>query len=156
MTSKYLSQRELKGFLKLADILVPGDGELPKFSNTNFINFIDLVLEEVNDADLGDLKLLFGLLFFMPKFLIHWFILFVENFQVGPDFLKGNLAKIELGLKGIIYSLYYSRLPGPNADGDKIFKVLGWETNIPGLPNQNNTQKEREFCNGGQRPAQFL
>ncbi|TDJ06986.1 MAG: hypothetical protein E2O68_04150 [Deltaproteobacteria bacterium] len=156
MTSTYLNQRELKGFLKLADVLIPGEGDLPRFSSTNFINFIDLVLEEVSVADLGDLKLLFGLLAYVPNFLIHWFMLFVENFQVGPDFLKGNLAKIELGLKGIIYSLYYSRLPGPNSDGDKIFKVLGWETNIPGLSKQNNTQRERELCNGGRRPAQFL
>ena len=156
MTSKYLNQRELKGFLKLADVLVPGDNELPKFSSTNFINFIDLVMEEVNDADLADLRLLFGLLAFMPSFLISFFIILVENLQFGPDFLKGNMAKIELGLKGIIYSLYYSRLPGPNSDGDKIFKTLGWETNIPGLSGLNNTQKEKEFCNGGQRPSQFL
>jgi len=156
MTSKYFNERQLKGFLKLADILVPGDGDLPKFSNTNFINFIDLVLEEVSDLDLSDLKLFFGLVSFMPNFMITLLILFIENFQFGPDFLKGNLAKIEIGLKGIIYSLYYSRLPGPNSDGDKIFKTLGWETNIPGLPQFNNTQREKEFCNGGQRPAQFL
>ncbi|RLA63556.1 MAG: hypothetical protein DRQ88_01690 [Epsilonproteobacteria bacterium] len=156
MTSTYLNQRELKGFLKLADVMIPGEGDLPSFSSTNFVNFIDLVLEEVNDTDLGDLKFLFGLLAIMPNFLIHWSMLFVENFQIGPDFLKGNLAKIEIGLKGIIYSLYYSRLPDHNADGDKIFKVLGWETNIPGLQKQNNTQKEKELCNGGERPAQFL
>jgi hypothetical protein len=48
--------------------------------------------------------------------------------------MKDNLIKINIGLKGIVFTIYYSRLPG---EGERIFSQLGWDTQIPGYIGKN-------------------
>ena len=133
MQIKSLSPRELKGFLKVADILACGDNEFPKFSDTNFYNKIDYILEELPKEDSEGIKLLFNIFSFLPSFFIKYFLLLTEN-PWGPSIIKDNLIKINIGLKGIVFTIYYSRLPG---EGERIFSQLGWDTEIPGYIGKN-------------------
>ena len=133
MQTILLTNRELKGFLKVADILICGDEDFPKFSSTDFYKKVDYILEELPKEDFDGIKLLFNLFSFLPSFLITFIIFLTEN-PFGPTFLKNNLFKINSGLKGIVFTLYYSRLPG---EGEKIFSLLGWDTKIPGYVGSN-------------------
>ncbi len=133
MKIKNLNPRELKGFLKVADILVCGNEEFPRFSQTNFVEKIDYILEELPKDDLLGLKILFYIFSFLPVFMIRSIVEWTEN-PWGPSILKDNLLKINSGLKGIIFTIYYSRLPG---EGERIFSQLGWNTVIPGYAGEN-------------------
>ena len=133
MNTNYLNPTELKGFLKVADLLASGDKDFPKFSETDFYMKVDYILSELPQDDLSGLKLLFGIFAFLPLFLINYFVLWTEN-PSGPSFIKDNLAKINSGLKGIVFTIYYSRLPG---EGQRIFSQLGWDTKIPGYFGEN-------------------
>lgn len=128
-----LNPRELKGFLKVADIIACGNEEFPRFSKTNFIEKIDYILEELPKDDLLGIKILFNIFSFLPAFMICYFIEWTEN-PWGPSILKDNLLKINSGLKGIVFTIYYSRLPG---EGERIFSQLGWNTVIPGYVGEN-------------------
>ncbi len=133
MQTRCLSSRELKGFLKVADIMACGDEEFPKFSNTDFYKKVDYILEELPKEDYEGIKLLFNIFSFLPIFLITFFVNLTEN-PFGPAILKSNLYKINSGLKGIVFTVYYSRLPG---EGERIFSLLGWDTKIPGYDGEN-------------------
>ena len=64
MTSKYLSTRQVKGILKVGDIIIPGDEELPKFSETDFLIHIDRIMDYMSKDDLNGFRFLmtfFGL-----------------------------------------------------------------------------------------------
>ncbi len=70
---------------------------------------------------------------FLPVFMIRSIVEWTEN-PWGPSILKDNLLKINSGLKGIVFTIYYSRLPG---EGERIFSQLGWNTVIPGYTGKN-------------------
>ncbi|MDH5581563.1 MAG: aldehyde dehydrogenase family protein, partial [Bdellovibrionales bacterium] len=138
MSSRFLNEKELKGFLKTADILLPGEGELPRFGQTDFSRYIDDILEEATATDVQDLKMLFGIFYWIPSFFIRIILVVSEKSDFGPRFWQLNMRLINIGLKGIIYSLYYSRLPDADKNGERIFNMIGWETKIPGLEKQEN------------------
>lgn len=133
MKIKNLSPRQVRGFLKVADIIICGNQEFPKFSDTNFIDKVDYILEELPRDDLSGLKILFNIFSILPSFLISYFVELTEK-AFGPPIIKDNLLKINSGLKGIVFTIYYSRLPG---QGEKIFSHLGWNTVIPGYLGEN-------------------
>lgn len=132
MTSKYLNKRQMSGFLKLADIMLPGYENLPRFSDTGFEVYLDEILEGAPDQDRTDLLMLFSVFYFTPKIFIKLLLNLSEKDDRGPLFWQINMRKLNIGLKGIVFSLYYSRLPVPGDKGLKIFKEIGWDTQIPG------------------------
>lgn len=133
MISQYFNQNELKGFLKVSDVLIPGNSNMPKFSDTDFINYLDDVVAEASEQDREGLVLLFGIFSWLPRIFIRLILQLSEWDKFGPSFWQVNMRLINIGLKGIIYSLYYSRLPDENKYGEKIFQEIGWDTQIPGL-----------------------
>jgi hypothetical protein len=133
MQTNLLSPREVKGFLKVADILTCGDNEFPKFSSTDFYKKVDYILEELPQEDFEGIKFLFNIFSYLPSFFITFIIFLTEN-PFGPSFIKSQFLKINSGLKGIVFTIYYSRLPG---EGERIFSLLGWQTKIPGYLGEN-------------------
>ncbi|MFZ8934919.1 MAG: aldehyde dehydrogenase family protein, partial [Bacteriovoracaceae bacterium] len=136
MNSRYLNKNQVKGFLKTADILLPGESDLPRFGQTGFGDYLDDILEEAPTNDIQDLKMLFGIFCWLPSFFIKIILLLSEKSDIGPGFWQKNMRLINIGLKGIIFSLYYSRLPDAQRNGERIFESIGWNTKIPGLEQQ--------------------
>lgn len=148
IVSRYLTPVQVKGFLKVADVLAPGHKEMPKFSKTDFGHFLDDVLEEANSQDREDLGLLFTIFRFIPKFIISIILTLSEKDDIGPMVWQTNMRKINIGLKGIIFALYYSRLPDSNNKGAEIFKSIGWDTKIPGFdPSKYEIHEEVKSLN---------
>lgn len=148
IVSKYLTPNQVKGFLKVSDVLAPGYKEMPKFSKTDFGHYIDDVLEETSKQDREDLGLLFSIFRFLPKLLVSFIITLSEKDEMGPMFWQTNMRKINIGLKGIIFALYYSRLPDSNQMGSKIFDSIGWDTKIPGFdPLKYQIREEADSLN---------
>ena len=133
MSSRFLNEKEMKGFLKTCDILLPGVEGLPRFSHTGFNAYLDDVLEEAPESDVKDLKMLFGIFSWLPSLFIRFILVLSEKSEIGPAFWQTNMRLINIGLKGIIFSLYYSRLPDHQNHGAQIFEQIGYRTQIPGL-----------------------
>jgi hypothetical protein len=121
--SKHLGTRQLRGIEKAGDILIPGDGEFPRFSATGAVRAIDRILDFMPLGDLGDLKMLLTVLGWMPGFLVGWLLRFLER---APDMSDGGLGPIlrmvRLGVRGLVMSLYY---------GDpEVLKKLGYDVKV--------------------------
>ena len=85
--SKYFSQNQLKGFLKVGDVVLPGTDISPSFSKTGCANHIDRMAEFLSEDDLGGLQLLFGIFRWTPKWMISIILSACKHNKRFPGFL---------------------------------------------------------------------
>jgi len=130
MISKYFSQNQLKGLLKAGDTILPGTDTSPSFSETGCINHIDRMAEFLSEDDLGGLQLLFGVFKWTPRWIIS-LIMFTCNYNKHfPGFLGAGLRMIEIGVKGAVFSPYYSNVTSADYSGKKVYDIIGWNPKI--------------------------
>ena len=120
--SKYLSTKEIKGFLKLADVIVPGKDNFPKFSTTGYVSKVDNVFEYMSPHDKNDFKMLMGVFCFLPSILIRFLLSLATTHEWWPDIIGTQLRLLDIGTKGVVYTLYYSQ--------KDIQSKIGWSTFI--------------------------
>lgn len=110
--SDYFNKIQLASLQRIGDLYAPGNGCLPRFSDTGCIEHVDDVLESVEPDDVQLLGVLLFVLRFVPLFMISWLVTAMNNHHRYPELIAGLLRLISLGLKGVIMSLYYSGLQG--------------------------------------------
>lgn len=120
--SKHLSSAQVRGLEKVGDVLAPGFDDLPSFSASQCVRHADRVLDHMSSKDLGDLKMLLGLLGYIPGFLVAWFMRFLELSTAMPTPIGAFLRFMRLGLRGLVMTLYYA---DPAAT-----KAIGYEVRI--------------------------
>lgn len=130
MNSKHLNPTQMKGLIRLGDVVCPGDKELPRFSKTEFHLHSDRMFDYMEKEDLEGLKVLLFVFAFLPKFLINALLTLTEKSR-GGNFLMSNMRLMNIGLKGIIFTLYYSKL---DEKGQEVFDTLKWDSAIKEIP----------------------
>ncbi len=124
--SKYLSQRELKGLTKVGDLMIPGGYGLPSFSHTGCIDHVDEVMSTTLPADLKDFKLLMNIMSVLPNRLVQGIINMIANEARFPKPIDGLLRLLNIGMKGVVYSLYYSDKTGVTYTGPSVHEAIGY------------------------------
>ncbi len=129
MKSEYFNQAALKGLNRIGDILIPGGGDFPSFSEFNCIEHVDDLLAYAPPEDVKDLGMVLMLLSYLPKSLL---LRLVKSLAKAPD-KKGGLGilfrQLNLGIRGIVFSLYYSEKPGQGYTGTDPEKLIGFTLN---------------------------
>lgn len=128
--SQYLNKTQLKALTKIGDIIIPGDKATPRFSQTDFLVHIDRMIKYIPSDDRSGLKLLLTLLNFTPKVLIRLLLILTDYNQKLPTLLGIPLRLIQIGIKGLIFTLYYSNLEDKEKSSERIYQAIEWETNI--------------------------
>lgn len=129
--SRFAGKRATKGFLKIADILCPGDQKFPKFSDTGLLMHIDRVLQGVPTEDRNGLLILVGLMSFLPSAFVKILLKIIgSSFRLPflPDSLKYALTGLHFGLRGIIFSMYYGQFPDSTGASMDINNEVKWKT----------------------------
>lgn len=130
MRTRFLNSIQVCGLKKLGDVVIPGDNELPKFSQTHLFLHADRMLKYINTDDRSGLQLLLFIFAFTPSFLIKFIIMLTELKDKVPTSFAIPLRMISTGLKGIIFTLYYAKLEDSNNLGDKIMETLDYKTSV--------------------------
>jgi len=130
LASEILNSRQIWAVEKIGDVLIPGNQEFPSFSGLGCVEHIDIVLEPLPEQDLKDLKMLFSVLSFFPKFGILLFWNIIGALCRLPGALGALSRQIQLGLKGLIMSLYYSGKTGRHYEGETPPQKIGFEVNV--------------------------
>jgi hypothetical protein len=126
MTSKYLNATQLVGLRRVGDVLVPGDGDLPPFSRSGAIEHVDRMLEYMYESDRNGVTALLTLFRYTPRFLIGGIMSLTEKGGSLPEPLAAACRMINLGVKGVVMTLYYSDLgPGPS-----VLEAIHWDARI--------------------------
>ncbi len=129
MKSAYLSKEALKGLNRIGDILVPGDNGFPSFSEYDCIEHVDDILAYAPAEDVKDLGMVLRLLNLLPKFLL---LKLVKTLAAAPQNhgpLGTLLRQLNMGVRGIVFSLYYSEKPGQEYSGTDPEKLIGFSLN---------------------------
>jgi hypothetical protein len=128
--SALLSQRQLTAIERIGDIMLPGGEGFPSFSQTGCITHIDPLLEVTPAEDVTGLKILLTVLSFLPSLLLVGFLRLVEKDERLPAFLGSVFRNIDLGLKGLVMSTYYSNRTGHGYAGPRVHDVIDFELRV--------------------------
>lgn len=123
--SHYFTARELRGLNKTGAVLCPGGDGLPSFAETGYIEQIDRMARFMGERDRDDLKRLAKVLSVLPKPAIHGVVQLAMHHERLPDWLAPPLRMLEIGLKGLFLSPYYSFLDDKH--GETLRQRLRWD-----------------------------
>jgi len=115
--STLISKAAVRGIVRLGNILIPGDGEMPSYEEYGGYEHVDDLLMYAPKSDIGDLGLLLTILSFMPKFVLVWLV-----GKMAASHGKGNglwilLRQLDMGIRGIVLSTYYTEKAGASFSG---------------------------------------
>ncbi|HIN39375.1 MAG TPA: hypothetical protein EYM84_03795 [Flavobacteriales bacterium] len=127
--SEILSKSAIKGVIRLGDIIIPGDADLPSYSEFGGIEHVDDLLKYAPPSDIGDLNLILAILSFMPKFVLKWVVVKMTKSHRGGNGVSVIFRQLDLGLKGIILSTYYTEKGGANYQGVRPLDKIGYKIN---------------------------
>jgi acyl-CoA reductase-like NAD-dependent aldehyde dehydrogenase len=119
------STMSLKGIQKAGDVLIPGSEDLPKFSDVKLMQDLHRMTDYMNADDREGLKLLMAIFAITPAFLIHLILQVVSKHESFPDFIGAVFRQINMGVRGVVFTLYYSDL-----DDHSIFQSINYNTTI--------------------------
>lgn len=124
---KYLSKRALLALNRIGDIIIPAYEDYPSFSQAGGVEYADGLMANAPEADRKDLNLLLTILSFMPTFVLRWLVGKMETSLDNDGPLGPIYRMLDLGLRGIIYSCYYSGRLGSNYKGPDPLKLMDFE-----------------------------
>lgn len=125
--SKYLNALQLKGLVRLGNLMLPRSGAYPSFQELGCIEHIDAIAAYIPEVDLADLKLLLSLLAVIPKTGLKGLIQMMQNPDPWPEAVASTLRQMDTGLRGIVMSLYYSGRKGAQYQGPTPLELMGVE-----------------------------
>jgi hypothetical protein len=117
-----LSRMQQRGLLKVGDVLIPGDGDLPSFSVTGCAAHADRMLGEMYDDDRAGVKAVLTLCALLPRPLIRGLFAMTERFAQAPAPVGGLMRLANLGIKGVVMTLYYA-----DVDRRGVFAAMRWD-----------------------------
>ena len=126
MTSKYLSNSALKAINRLGDLMIPRNGEFPSFSDVGGLEYIDDLVSYAPPADIKDLNLLLTILAFMPTFVLRWLLGRMEKSMESTGPLSSLFRMLDVGLRGLIFSCYYTEKIPASYKGKKPLDIIGF------------------------------
>ncbi len=137
MTPRVLGWTEYKEIERIGDILAPGDDTLPAFSQCGFAEHADRMLLYLPEGERVRLRRFLRFTRLLPLCAVRVLLRSKALDRFLPNFAALPLRKLELGLRGLVFSLYYSFLDTPSGCGRRIQEAVGWDAAIrtrPELP----------------------
>ncbi len=128
--SKNFSRNQLLGLNKAGDVILPGTDVSPSFSRTGCIDHVDRMAAYLTGDDLGGLRMLLGIFRYSPKWIIRLLMTACAKNTRVPGLFGSTLRTIDVGIKGVVMSLYYSNLTGKDYQGEKVFDIIGWDAKL--------------------------
>ncbi|WP_299495130.1 hypothetical protein [uncultured Shewanella sp.] len=143
--SKYLTPRAYQGLMRLGDVLLPGTAQMPRFSDTDCINHVDEILIATAAKDRADLLFILRVFSVLPIGWLRGILHYASKVSSAPIFpacvMKapiGVLARgrdgwkaqwrlLDLGLRGVVFSLYYSGLNNGLSQTPNVHQQMGYQ-----------------------------
>ncbi|UZE96607.1 hypothetical protein [Alkalimarinus alittae] len=127
--SLFLSQREIRGLIKVGDLVIPGGYGFPSFSETGCIDHVDEVMAPTPAADVKDFKLLMKVFSVAPNALLKGLLRLMDKESAFPEPIGGLLRLLNVGVKGVVFSLYYSNKTSEFYQGPLVHEAIGYQVN---------------------------
>lgn len=131
-TSRYLSDRALRGLDKVGDLVIPGGGpqQLPRFSDTGCACGIDEVMAATHPDDVRDLNLLLSAATWLPDAVLRGLLWLSAQEGKAPGPLGTALRLLGMGLKGVPLSLYFGNETSPYYKGRTVYDAIDYHVYV--------------------------
>ncbi len=126
-----LSATQQRGLLRLGDALIPGDGDMPSFSESGCAEYADRILVSMYSDDRAGLKGVLTLCAILPRPLIRKLFAMTDRHENAPEPVAGLLRMANVGIKGFLMTLYYSDIGGGH-----VFSKMGWDPVVHRQPQE--------------------
>jgi acyl-CoA reductase-like NAD-dependent aldehyde dehydrogenase len=123
-----LTRLQARGLQKAGDLMIPGDGDLPSFSRSGSIAAADRIVDFLTESDRAGLKGVAVLFAILPRPFVKGLLLLAANANRLPSFIAPPFRELNLGVKGVVMSLYYSDVSMDR----KIQGAVGYDTKVAG------------------------
>lgn len=120
-----LTAAQKRGLLRLGDTMIPGDDVLPSFSRAGVADDIGRMLPYMHEADRSSLLALLAVCGWLPRLASRAVVALASAWRRAPEPLAGLLRMANLGIKGVVHSLYWSDL---HQQG--IHRAVGYDATI--------------------------
>ncbi len=130
MKPQLLNATQYAGLLKIGDVLIPGDGELPSFSKSRCAEQADRMLAHMYEGDRSGVKFLLSLFRYLPRFAVRGLFRLSDRHESLPGPVAAAARLVNLGVKGVVMTLYYSDV----GEGAAVFPVLHWDAKVVETP----------------------
>lgn len=112
--TRALSPLEERSWQRIGRVLVPGNSALPRYDYSNVVKHVPSILAASHQADEETLRVVAMLLGMLPLVLIKALLTLLNHWAYGIGW-AGNLPRqLMIGIKGVIYTSYYSGLDATN------------------------------------------
>ena len=119
-TSGLFTLKQLRGLQKLGDILMPAGHGFPSFSESGCIHQVDTAMGSAHPDDIRDFGFLLLLCYYAPVTVIRWIVSCADHAERFPNLLAIQFRKLNIGIKGVVVSLYYSGKVGIGQTGSPL------------------------------------
>lgn len=124
--SKNLSPLQMRALAKVGDVVIPGDEVLPPFSRSGSLRHVDRMLDHMSDFDRDGVKLLLTVMRFLPSIAIAAILHVAQRDRALPSFIGAACRMVNIGIKGVVMTLYYSDL----GDEPLILPAIGYDAKV--------------------------
>lgn len=129
--SQLYNETQLRGLDKLGDVMVPTQAEFAAFSATGCRERIDTVMAPAHPSDQQAFGLLLWVLRWLPSFAIALLVKLVALGDRIPGKVGAPLRLLNVSLRGVVYSLYYSNYQREPAAVPYVHHVIGYQVSCP-------------------------
>lgn len=125
-----LTPQQKLGLEKLGNIYAPGDDQFPAFSQLGCAAHAHRILESVPPRDLQALQQLLSVCRWAPNWALGLLVRLAESGPHVPGPVGNTLRTLRIGLRSVVYSLYYSGLAGPDYDGPLPLRIIDYDVSV--------------------------
>ena len=124
-----LSNQAIKGIKKIGDIYLPGDSEFPPYSEVAGTFKLNDMVQYAPDDDIKSLSTVLTIFSFLPMFVLRWIVKLMTNAneRANDGLIPSMLRMLDLGLRGLLYSTYYSEFTNPDYKGKTPMQLIDFE-----------------------------
>lgn len=105
-----LTTRERQAWEKIGDVLIPGGDGLPAFSTSGVSRHLETALASSPPEDRRDLLRVVRVLAWLPGPLLRLVLVINGGLRRIPGPAGGAFRLLDLGLRGVVFTVYYAGL----------------------------------------------
>lgn len=124
--SRFYNSKQLASLDRLGDILIPRTADFPSFSDVGCVHHVDEVMESAKPQDVKDFGLLLTVMRFLPKFMLVGLVKLAVGANQLPEFIAPIFRQLDIGIRGVIYTLYYANVYHDNYTGKQVYDAIDY------------------------------
>lgn len=125
------SKSALKGLTKMGNYYCPQNGEFPAFEQSAGLYKLNDLVANVPEDDFSALSMVLAIISFLPDFMVKWLVGVLERSATNPSdgIVAASLRQLNLGVRGLCYSVYYSEFSNPAYKGKTPLQLMDYQLN---------------------------